>query len=349
MPTKRSFLPKPPAKQQSAKRQSGDRSVIPLQSSLKTCQVTLLLTAGHQYHLALQPDHPLLSQLFQVMLAKSQAIASRSSQGVVVPPDLLQIPNGQTSLCISSADIIGIVTEPALFISTQSASVPETHPGNIPLNVPASSSLAPALSPDSSLFLPTQCFQLDNFLNPTDHAAALHTALSQEANFIRSTTTTAADNYRQSAILYATLYPDLYHLLSQKIMTLLPTILRQLKMPAFEISEVEMQMTAHNDGCFYKVHNDSGDVPTVTRQLTYVYYFCQEPQAFSGGELKIYDTELKNGGQKELEPCKIVTPRNNSIVFFDSRLMHEVLPVQCSSRAFSHSRFTLNGWLRRVP
>jgi SM-20-related protein len=34
-------------------------------------------------------------------------------------------------------------------------------------------------------------------------------------------------------------------------------------------------------------------------------------------------------------------------VFFDSHLMHEVLPVSVPSGAFEDWRFTVNGWLHR--
>lgn len=107
-----------------------------------------------------------------------------------------------------------------------------------------------------------------------------------------------------------------------------------------------MQMTAHNDGCFYKIHNDSGDKLTATRILTYVYYFYQEPKAFSGGELRLYNTELEGARQTALSQFEDIEPRNNSIVFFDSRCMHEVRPIHCPSRHFTQGRFTLNGWLR---
>ncbi|MEO1802338.1 MAG: 2OG-Fe(II) oxygenase, partial [Cyanobacteria bacterium J06629_2] len=115
----------------------------------------------------------------------------------------------------------------------------------------------------------------------------------------------------------------------------------------FFISHVEMQMTAHNDGCFYKVHSDAGSAKTQTRELTYVYYFYKEPKAFTGGELKIYDTQMVGEKFIQRDNSKIVEPRNNSIVFFNSRCKHEVLPIACPSRQFDDSRFTLNGWLRR--
>jgi hypothetical protein len=42
-----------------------------------------------------------------------------------------------------------------------------------------------------------------------------------------------------------------------------------------------------------------------------------------------------------------VEPRHNSIIFFPSEYMHEVMPVICPSREFVDSRFTINGWVRR--
>jgi len=35
------------------------------------------------------------------------------------------------------------------------------------------------------------------------------------------------------------------------------------------------------------------------------------------------------------------------IVFFDSRLFHEVLPVRVAPGAYEDGRFTLNGWLHQ--
>lgn len=196
-------------------------------------------------------------------------------------------------------------------------------------------------------FLPAHCVQIDDFLTPDENAQALDIALTREAEFVGSSTTTKATDYRQSSILYATLFPDFYHFLRQKILTIVPSILQQLNHPPFSITEVEMQLTAHNDGCYYKIHNDSGSEVTATRELTYVYYFYRQPQQFSGGELRIYDTDLLGSAITESPNFKSVEPRNNSIVLFDSRCKHEVMPVRCPSRAFTDSRFTLNGWLRR--
>lgn len=189
--------------------------------------------------------------------------------------------------------------------------------------------------------------QIDNFLPQEEYQQVLETALNKQSEFKDSRTVTNTENYRKSLILPATLIEDIYYLIKNKIIDKFPSILERLKHHEFSVSHVEMQMTAHNDGDFYKVHTDAGSEQTKTRELTYVYYFYQEPKQFSGGELKIYDTEMQGKKIIQKENSKVIEPRNNSIVFFNSRCKHEVLPISCSSNEFQASRFTLNGWLRR--
>ncbi|MGB3405271.1 MAG: 2OG-Fe(II) oxygenase [Microcoleaceae cyanobacterium] len=199
-----------------------------------------------------------------------------------------------------------------------------------------------------SVSLPADCVFIEQFLTPEENQKALDIALNQADDFVGSKTTTQASNYRRSSILYATLFAEYYEFMRQKLLNTLPDVLQKLNHPTFEVSQVEMQLTAHNDGCFYKIHNDSGSEKTATRTLTYVYYFHQEPKNFSGGELRLYETELKAGVATTNGQYKTIQPKNNSIVFFDSRCKHEVMPVKCPSQKFEDGRFTLNGWLRRV-
>ncbi|MGF1491848.1 MAG: 2OG-Fe(II) oxygenase [Microcoleaceae cyanobacterium] len=244
--------------------------------------------------------------------------------------------------------------------STSSTSLPvqsftrETPQSALPAIYPRQPSLKSAPYSQQSVIqteavhLPGEHVQIDDFLSPEENEEILQIALGQSEKFVASQTTTQAENYRQSSILYATLFPEFYELMRQRILKALPTTLEQLKLPSFEVAQVEMQLTAHNDGCFYKIHNDSGSAQTVTRVLTYVYYFNKRPQKFSGGELRLYETEIKAGAAIAEGQFKTIEPRNNRIVFFDSRCKHEVMPVKCPSRKFDHGRFTLNGWLRRT-
>ena len=86
-----------------------------------------------------------------------------------------------------------------------------------------------------------------------------------------------------------------------------------------------------------------------SRELTFVYYFYQDPKPFSGGELRFYDHKIENDVEVRADSFRIIEPHHNSLVVFRSCYHHEVLPIQCASQAFVHSRFTINGWIRRQP
>ena len=202
-------------------------------------------------------------------------------------------------------------------------------------------------SQTQSQLFPATYLQIDNFLPEEEYQQVLETAFNKQSEFQDSRTVTNTENYRQSLILAGKEFSEVYYLVKRKLLEKFPSLINKLKHPEFSVSHVEMQMTAHNDGAFYKAHTDAGSEKTKTRELTYVYYFYQEPKQFSGGELKIYDTEMQGKKIIQKENSQVIEPRNNSIVFFNSRCKHEVLPISCSSNEFKASRFTLNGWLRR--
>jgi Rps23 Pro-64 3,4-dihydroxylase Tpa1-like proline 4-hydroxylase len=113
----------------------------------------------------------------------------------------------------------------------------------------------------------------------------------------------------------------------------------------------ECQLTAHNDGHFYSAHTDytpNTNTRVSSRELTFVYYFYREPKAFSGGELFVWDhLNLNTEPLTRAGSGKIIEPKRNRLIFFDSRLWHEVQQVNCNSYDFMDSRFTLNGWMHR--
>lgn len=176
-------------------------------------------------------------------------------------------------------------------------------------------------------------YQIDNFLEPQQNLDLLRSAIELESCFTPTTTSTGAENYRQSTVLYS--LPPATGQVLERISQVLPVVIEKLGILRFDITQTECQMTSHNDGHYYKIHNDNGSSDTYDRVLSYVYYFYNCPKAFEDGELKIHGN-----------PDSIVEPRNNSIVFFQSSLMHEVLPISCPSRVFKDGRFTVNGWLR---
>ena len=314
----------------------------PQESTPQEIEVTLLLANGQQYALTLATDNPLLQQLFEVMMDWEGKRVRR----------LFQIPlkQGQAMLTFPCDRLIGVISEPPLLI--QQAPVEARTATS---STPASSTTASSTTASSGTSsrtggdrnpLVSEYLQLDNFLTTVEHQQLLEYVLKHQSDFVSTKTSTGADNYRESVVLYN--FPEFSSLLEQRIREAFPDVLSKLGLPFFTIGDIEAQLTAHNDGNFYKVHNDSGSPDTATRELTYVYYFYREPKAFSGGEPIIYDSKIKNNYYVQADTFKTVEPRNNSIVFFLSRYMHEVSPIRCPSRRFTDSRFTINGWIRRI-
>lgn len=197
-----------------------------------------------------------------------------------------------------------------------------------------------------------------NFLTKQELRGLMEYTLTHEADFtpgsIIPNETTAegatVPDYRRSRVLFD--FGEYRTLIEDRILANLPTVLRVLRRDAFPLWYIDSQITASNDGDFYKVHRDNGasepvDIPL--RQISFVYYFHSEPKGFSGGQLR-----FQNWADGEVEDVEQVTtrtiiPRQNTIVFFPSSYEHEVLPVSCPSRNFANSRFTANGWLVREP
>jgi SM-20-related protein len=152
-----------------------------------------------------------------------------------------------------------------------------------------------------------------------------------------------SDSYRRSRVLLNT--GRFHRLMCERITFYLPRILRALNHPFFDVSRVESQITASNDGDYFHMHNDNTHANWPSREITFVYFFHREPRSFQGGELLLYDTREEAGTSTASAIRKRITPEQNSIIFFESSCLHEILPVRCPSRLFADSRFTMNGWL----
>jgi Rps23 Pro-64 3,4-dihydroxylase Tpa1-like proline 4-hydroxylase/thioredoxin-like negative regulator of GroEL len=134
-----------------------------------------------------------------------------------------------------------------------------------------------------------------------------------------------------------------------RVISELPQVFARLGYAPFEVAKIELQMTAHLDGDFYTMHNDNSHGhrqghDSDGRRISFVYYFCREPKRFTGGELRLFDTDLKRGASSK-ELFSRVAPHDNSIVFFPSAAMHEVGRLDMESSDPADGRFTLNGWI----
>jgi Rps23 Pro-64 3,4-dihydroxylase Tpa1-like proline 4-hydroxylase len=184
-----------------------------------------------------------------------------------------------------------------------------------------------------------------DFLPPEEHDALLADALALERSFVESSTE-GADDYRQSLVFYDG--ERIAGALLARVRALVPELCRRFALPPLPAAaRTEAQLTAHNDGHFYKIHPDNDGIDAAARELTFVYYFHRAPRAFTGGDLLVYEREGRHGMKLGPGTPVAVEPTDNSIVFFRAGRLHAVTPVACPSRAFADSRFTINGWVWR--
>jgi Rps23 Pro-64 3,4-dihydroxylase Tpa1-like proline 4-hydroxylase len=298
------------------------------QPGAREIHVKVMLAGGHAAMLVLPPDHPLLAQLLQTIAAPNGG----RPDGV---PPVFQIPaeGGRASLTFASHQLVGIVTDPAILVQPDSDDVP--------------ASTSPSANPAPRI-VRHAVVQLDGFLTADECAWLRDTVIAAQSEFRASWTNDEGNkNYRQSMVLNA---PDaIVRLVVGRIRSVMPQVMAQLRLPAFPVGHIECQVTASTDGSYFRVHTDRGEHEIdATRQLTYVYYFNREPKAFEGGELRVYDDQIRNAKLARTEQFQVIEPRNNSIVFFNAAVMHEVTPVLVASKDFRDSRFTVNGWVHRA-
>ncbi|MGL4620697.1 2OG-Fe(II) oxygenase [Chroococcidiopsis sp.] len=171
-----------------------------------------------------------------------------------------------------------------------------------------------------------------DFLSDYELANLLQYVAGNEARFDASSVL-GDPQHRRSRVLHD--FPIYQALFRQKIGEVLAFVLPDLGVTPFPVAQIECQLTASGDGDYFRLHADNCNAPTATRRVTYVYYFHAEPKCFTGGELVLH-------GRSALR----YAPQQNSIIFFESGLNHEVLPVCVPSKEFMHGRFTVNGWVR---
>ena len=273
-----------------------------------------------------------------------------------IPADAPKSPRGPRGYEQRSNDVHAFQNP-----GTRSDSGPETTTGSRGMSLPQMVNLASpdaVMQADSSVavldapaILPGHCILLHEFLAPAELEALMAYTLASESQFQVSEVISpdiggAVDfEYRRSRILQDLgIHRDV---ILNRIQAFLPRVFEQLSREPFPVSRVEAQVTASNDGDFFRWHNDNGHGEIATREITFVYFFHREPKHFQGGELRLYDSRWEDGMYRPQATYHTVVPQQNQAVLFLSSLAHEITPVECPSKAFADSRFTLNGWLHR--
>ena len=197
-----------------------------------------------------------------------------------------------------------------------------------------------------------RCVVLDEFLAPQELDELISYTLQHEAEFQSSEVVSPSGgpgvvdyNHRRSRVL--TELGKHREVILERIRWVLPRVLDQLGIEEFPVRHVETQITASNDGDFFLAHCDDAQEAIASRAITFVYFFHGEPCQFEGGELRLHDSNGSGERQLGTGSYQTVVPQQNQIVFFPCSLLHEITPVECRSKAFADSRFTVNGWLHK--
>jgi Rps23 Pro-64 3,4-dihydroxylase Tpa1-like proline 4-hydroxylase len=205
---------------------------------------------------------------------------------------------------------------------------------------------------DSPATIRAECVVLDEFLAPQEMQELIRYALGREDQFVASEVISPSGepgvtdyNHRRSRVLMD-LGPH-EELILDRIRSVLPGVLQQLGMDESPPTRTEVQITASNDGDFFRAHCDDAQERIASRRMTFVYFFHREPSQFEGGDLRLHDSGKSGDHPVGTGSYQTIVPEQNQIVFFPCSTLHEITPVHCRSRAFADSRFTLNGWLHQ--
>lgn len=303
------------------------------QTSAGRIWVTLLLDGGQRESLSVAVEDPLLDQLCGVL------------RGDPAAPALIELMlrEGTALLTIPKQRLIGVLTEPPIPLSLPAqrhapaaAAAPAPTPG--PVVIASPPDLPQGLSR-------TQAAQIGKVLTPDQHAQLLQFATDNEALFNASGTVAGGPGYRQSRVCHR--FAPFDQLIGARVRALLPKVCASLNLP-LPTGGIDIQLTAHQHGDYYKLHNDNSGEVLAHRAISFVYYFHRSPKAFTGGQLRLHDRDVQGNRLQAAGTWKDIEPLDNTLVFFNASELHEVLPVVSDSRDFADSRFTVNGWVALV-
>jgi 2OG-Fe(II) oxygenase superfamily len=140
---------------------------------------------------------------------------------------------------------------------------------------------------------------------------------------------------------------DLRTLLLPRIFTAIASqnVLERLGIGSISQKQPGVQLVGYSAGGKYAPHRDAGGDggPHDWRRLTLVWYIHEEPRAFTGGDLLLYDDAAPDGADVAGWFTRIAPVRNMALLFPSNRL-HEVTPVVSTPHDILAGRLAVNVW-----
>ncbi len=194
--------------------------------------------------------------------------------------------------------------------------------------------------------LPAPHHVLTDFLRPEEHSALLTWTLENESRFSPGLIAGGVvDRNHKRCEKLDDLGPSAA-LLSRRIRTEYVDWTKQMRLSAFELGLLELQLAAYPDQAHFAFHTDATLSSSLHagRALTAIYYFYREPKRFAGGALRLFNI----GAGPESSDFKTIEPQQNTLVVFPSWIGHDVTLVTIPTQHFADSRFAVNCWLNRL-
>src|SRR5690606_9135200 len=121
-----------------------------------------------------------------------------------------------------------------------------------------------------------------------------------------------------------------------------------LGLGAFTVERVELKMTNHVDGGFFKTHCDNhAPYAAAGRAITWLYYFGEDQPRYRGGDLYLRDSAPAEQTHAPLWFTKIAA-RPNRFVAFPSWFYHAGGPTELHGGTFAQGRFAVGCHIRKI-
>jgi Rps23 Pro-64 3,4-dihydroxylase Tpa1-like proline 4-hydroxylase len=138
------------------------------------------------------------------------------------------------------------------------------------------------------------------------------------------------------------IHKDITSIIEHAIISNLPNILSQIQFTDVSIKEAHinnLHLALTHHGHYGQPHkDDSGG----KHMVTCVYHLYEEPKKFSGGDLILFDTNVKENIYQGGEFTKI-NIKNNALIVYPSDYYHQITKVHCPGVDFIQGRFAVAG------
>ncbi|HIK12510.1 MAG TPA: 2OG-Fe(II) oxygenase [Oscillatoriaceae cyanobacterium M33_DOE_052] len=215
----------------------------------------------------------------------------------------LPIDGGRTAMYVPRSSVVGIMTDPPLPLEEILHGQQQPPP----------------------LVIESQYVLVDNFLTVKEYQQLLDWVLANQSDLqspMKLSNTVSSPQWQTTFI--------------NRVQAVIPFVLSHLDISSFPLGEITASLLPN------PIPNDKGQ-RTNNIVITFVYYLYREPKSFTGGELRIYDSQVVNNQCVVADSYQVVEPRGNRAVFFFSSYDSMMQPIGSPEQNLISTCFVING------